>query len=120
MEAGHLGEDLLQPPLELERALDAVLLLQRMEVREAGQRDDPLVDARVVLHRARAERIEAGVDPEVALRELGEVADELELVHLREPRRLRAAQLLGNLRRRQTVVTAGSRTSGGPAATSRR
>ena len=70
VEARHLGEDLLQAPLELERALRAVLVLQRMEVREAGQRHEPLVDARVVLHRAGAERVEARVDAEVARREL--------------------------------------------------
>ena len=104
VQTGHLGEDLLQAPLELERALHSVLLLQRMEVREARQGDDALVDARVVLHRARAERVEAGVDPEVALRELGEVADELELVHLGKSRRLGAPQLLGNLRRGQALV----------------
>src|SRR5882757_7258090 len=75
-----------------------------MQVREARQRDDALVDARVVLHRARAQRVEAGVDPEVALRELREVADELELVNLGKPRRLGAPQLLRNLRGRQAVV----------------
>ena len=101
VEAGHLGEDLLQPPLELERALRAVLFLMRVELREAGQHHEPLVDARVVLHRAGAERIEAVVDAEVARRELREVTDELELGHLRQARRLRAAQLLRNVGRRQ-------------------
>ena len=65
-----LGEDLLELPFELERALDAVLLLQRVKVAEAGEGDDALVDARVVLHRAAAERVEAGVDAEVAIGEL--------------------------------------------------
>ena len=88
VEAGDLGEDLLQPPHQLERALRAVLLLVRVQVAEAGQRDDALVDARVVLHRAGAERVEARVDPEVARRELGEVADELGLGELGQPRRL--------------------------------
>ena len=37
MEPGDLAEDLLQPPLELERPLRPVLLLQRMQVREARQ-----------------------------------------------------------------------------------
>ena len=90
VETRHLGEDLLQAPLELERALRAVLVLQRMEVAKPGQRHEPLVDARVVLHRAGAERIEAGVDPEVPRRELGEVADQLELGNLRQARRLAA------------------------------
>ena len=38
VEPGHLGEDLLQPPHQLERALRAVLLLERMQVRETGER----------------------------------------------------------------------------------
>ena len=35
VEAGDLGEDLLQAPHELERALRAVLLLERVQVAEA-------------------------------------------------------------------------------------
>ena len=66
---GDLGEDLLQPPHQLERALRALFLLERVEVAKAGQVDDPLVDPRVVLHRAGAERVEAGVDPERARRD---------------------------------------------------
>ena len=91
-QAGDLGEDLLQAPHQLERPLRAVLLLQRVHVAEAGQRDDALVHARVVLHRAGAERVEARVDPEVAGRQLGEVADELRLRELGEPRRLGSAE----------------------------
>ena len=104
VEPGHLLEDLLQPPHQLERALRAVLLLVRMEVLEAGQHDDALVHARVVLHRAAAERVEAGVDPEVARRELGEVAHELRLGELGQARRLGAAQVLRHLGRGQVVV----------------
>src|SRR5206468_11743282 len=97
-------QDLLAPPHQLERALRAVLVLVGMKVREAGQRYEPLVDPRVVLHRAGAEWIEAGVDPEVASRELGEVAEDLRLRELRQPRRLGAAQLLGNVCRREVVA----------------
>ena len=75
----------------------------RMEVGEARERDEPLVDARVVLHRAGAERIEARVDAEVARRQLGEVPDQLELRHLGEPRRLGAPKRLGHLRRGQPL-----------------
>ena len=109
VEARHLREDLLQPPHQLERALRAVLVLQRMEPREARERREPLVDPRVVLHRAGAERIEARVDAEVAGRELREVADELELRHLGEARRLGAAELVGKLRRRRQVLVARQR-----------
>ena len=48
-----------QVPHQLERALRAARVLQRMQPRVAGQRRDALVQARVVLHRARAERVEA-------------------------------------------------------------
>src|SRR5690349_20316710 len=75
-----------------------------MEVRKAGQRHEPLDDARVVLHRAGAERIEARVDSEVARGELREVADELELGDLRETRRLRPAELLRDVGSRQALV----------------
>src|SRR4029450_2036827 len=61
-QAGDLGEDLLEAPHELEGALRAVLLLERVEIAEAGEVHDSLVDPRVVLHRAGAERGEAGVD----------------------------------------------------------
>jgi hypothetical protein len=90
IEATDLGEDLLQAPHELERTLRPLLLLERVKSREAGQTDDHLVDARVVLHRAGAEGIEAGVDAEVAGRELREVAHELRLRDLGQPRRLSA------------------------------
>ena len=104
VEPRDLREDLLQPPHQLERALRALLLLVRVQIAEAGQHDDALVDARVVLHRAAAERVEAGVDPEVARRELGEVADDLRLGELGQPRRLGAAELLGQLGRGQVVA----------------
>ena len=104
VEARHLREDLLQPPHQLERALRPVLLLQRVQPGEPRERGEPLVDARVVLHRAGAERIEAGVDAEVAGRELGEVAHELELRHLGQARRLGAAELLRKLGRRRQVL----------------
>src|SRR5713101_8034186 len=56
VEAAHLGEDLLEAPHQLERPLGAVFLLERVQVLEARQHDEPLVDPRVVLHRARSER----------------------------------------------------------------
>ena len=102
---GDLGEDLLQPPHELERALRSVLLLVRVQVAEPGQRDDPLVHARVVLHRAAAERVEAGVDPEVPVGERREVADELGLGDLGQAGRPAAAKRLGDLDAREVLVT---------------
>ena len=64
---------------------------ERMERREAGQACGPLVDLGVVLHRARAERVEPRVDRVVELREVDVVADDLGLVELRQRRRRRAA-----------------------------
>ena len=90
VQAADLREDLLEPPHELERSLRAVLVLQRVKVGEARVADHDLVDARVVLHRAGAEGVEAGVDAEVASRQLGEVTHELELGRFRKPRRLGA------------------------------
>jgi hypothetical protein len=104
VEPADLGEDLLQAPHELERALRALLLLERVQVAEPGQADEALVHARVVLHRARAERVEAGVDSEVSGRELGEVPDELGLGDLRQPRRRRPRELRRHLRHRQVVA----------------
>ena len=101
VEPGHLEEDLLQLPLELERPLGCGVIGQRMQVREAGQPGEPLVDPRVVFHGAAAERIEPGVDPEVARRELGEVAQHLGLGELGQARRLGSAQLGRDLRDRE-------------------
>ncbi len=62
---------------------------ERVESGEAGQAGRPLVELRVELHRARAERIEAGVDRVVELGQVDVVADDLRLVELRQGRRRR-------------------------------
>ena len=49
-----------------QEALQVVFRLVWMHVADAGHLSDDLVHARVVLHRARAKRIEARVDAEVA------------------------------------------------------
>src|SRR5262249_6315371 len=102
--AGYLEEDLLEVPLELEGALDGVFAGERVEVAETWEADEPLVDTRVVLHRARAERVETGVDPEVARRELCEVAHDLRLGKLRKTRRGLAGELRGDGGHRQAGV----------------
>ncbi len=104
VQPAHFGEDPLQAPHELEGALGAVLLLERMEVAEPGQRDHPLVHARVVLHRAGAQRVETRVDSEGAVGERREVAHDLGLGELGEPRRLPAAELLRHLCRGEVVA----------------
>ena len=71
-----------------------------------GQRRDALVQARVVLHRARAQRVEAGVEIEVALGEAHVVAHDLRLGELRQARRLRrGAALRQQLRRGRPAGT---------------
>ena len=102
-QASDLDEDLLELPHQLERALRALVLLQRMEVAETLERGRALVHARVVLHRAAAERVEARVDPEVAVGERGEVPDDLVLRNLRQARRALAGKLGGDLGHRQAV-----------------
>ena len=104
VQAADLGEDLLQAPHELERALRPVLLLKRMEVAEARERDHALVDPRVVLHRAGAERVEAGVHAEGPVGQSSEMADDLRLGELGKARRLAAAELLGHLGRWEVVA----------------
>ena len=94
-EARDLAQRLLELPHQLQRALGALGRLRRVQARVAGQRGDALVQLRVVLHRARAERVEAGVEVEVALREPVVVADDLRLGDLGQLRRLGAAEVLG-------------------------
>src|SRR5688572_28426202 len=55
-----------------------------MQAGVARERRDALVETRVVLHRARAERVEAGVEVEVAARDAVEVAHDLGLGDLGE------------------------------------
>ena len=101
VEPRDLGQHLLQLPAEAQRTLGAVLLLVRVQVAEARQRREALVDPRVVLHRAGAERVEAGVDSEVARRELGEVPHQVRLGELGQARRLGARELGRHLGARQ-------------------
>ncbi len=98
-QAGDLCERALELPHQLQRALRAGRRLQRVQAGVARERGDALVQLRVVLHRARAERIEPLVEVEVLGRERRVVADDLGLGDLRELGRLRAAEAL-----RQRVV----------------
>ncbi len=114
VEPGDLGQRLLELDAETQRSLHAILLLERVEIAEPGQRGQPFIHARVVLHRARAERVEAGVNAEVARRELGEVTEQVRLGDLRKARRRRPPQLTRNLghgqiqARRSTCSAAGT------------
>ena len=92
---GDLAQRPLEVPHQLQRALRVRRALQRMQPRVPGQRRDALVQARVVLHRARPQRIEARIEVEVPLRQVHVVAHDLRLAHLRQPRRLGAAEAVG-------------------------
>jgi hypothetical protein len=64
-----------------------------MSSREAREPSHALVEARVVLHRARAEWIEAEVDGRIPGRQASEVAYDLDLGDFRKPLQLRAKEL---------------------------
>ena len=78
---------------EHQRALCGLLRLQWVEIAETREPRHLLVETRIVLHRARAERIEAGVDRIVHARQAHIVADNLWLRQSREPNRPLAAQI---------------------------
>ncbi len=94
-QAGDLRERALQAPHEVERALRVLGVLERVEPGVPGKRREPLVQLRVVLHRAGAERVEALVQVEVARRERGVVAHDLGLGDLGELRRAPPDRVLG-------------------------
>ena len=117
-QAGDLRQPLAELPHELEGALRQRLRLIGVQPGEALELSRRLVETRVVLHRAGAQRVAAAVHSEVERREAGEVAYDVDFAHLRQPRRRLAAQAvrdevverdLGHVRRRQAV--------GAPAAT---
>ncbi len=95
---GDLAEGALQAPQELEGSLCRGVGLERMEVGEARECRCGLRDLRVVLHRARAERVHARVDPVVLLREARVVRHEVALGELGQVRGRGAAMDGGHAR----------------------
>ena len=85
-QARDLRQRALQAPHQLERALRVLGVLERVQPGVAGQRRHPLVQLRVVLHRARAERVEALVQVEVLRRQRHVVAHQLGLARPRAAR----------------------------------
>ncbi|GAN00232.1 hypothetical protein U91I_03897 [alpha proteobacterium U9-1i] len=87
---GHAGER-HQPMRDLihqfERALDRGGRLQRMQIRETFHARDALVQARIVLHRARAEREETKIDRVILLRQTHVMADRFGLGEPRQSQR---------------------------------
>jgi len=110
--AGHAG-DVLQHFLQLEHAgeeaLAGLVRTRRVARQELRQHRQRIARARVVLHGARAERVELRVDREVLLAQTRVVAHHVELGNFGQCGCVFAAQ-----RRRQVVeAAAGSRQLGG-------
>ena len=104
MQPGDLGEHLLQLVEDRQQTLERRLVLVGMLRRQARQRREPLVPLRVVLHRARPERIEVRVDRHVQRRQVRVVPDDVELAQLRQRRRR-----VGQMRRRDQRRRAAAR-----------
>ncbi len=79
LHAGHFLQHLLQLEHAAEEALADRVRRQRMPAEELGQHRELIARARVVFHRARAERIEVRVDREIELRQAREMAHRLQL-----------------------------------------
>ena len=94
LEPGDLRQRPLEAPHQLERALRPLRVLCGVQAGVSGQRRDALVDPRVVLHRAGAERVGPGVEVEVAAREAVVVADDLGLGDFGEVGGLGAEEVL--------------------------
>ena len=80
--AADLCEPLLKFEHEREIALNRVRVLQRMRLGESGEPRDLLVDLWIELHGAGAERIEAGIHAEIALRQREIVPHDVDLRQL--------------------------------------
>jgi len=98
LHAGHCLEHLLQLVHALEEALPGRLGRERVSPEELGKHRVGVAGLRVVLHRARAERVEVGVDAEVHLRQAREMPYGLEFRDLREHRRRATAKMRRDLR----------------------
>src|SRR5438105_2112743 len=87
---------------QLERSRHGGYRLERVDVGKTGQARQFFIEARIVFHRARTERVEPAVDRVVLLREAGEVAHDLRLA---EPRKtdnalpIEAAEAVAKCRR---------------------
>jgi hypothetical protein len=90
---GEAGESLLQVVVEFESALSGSGILEGMQAGKCRHSSDLLIDLRVILHGAAAQRIESGVDAEVLVREQSIVSHHVEFANLGEVGRLFAEQV---------------------------
>ena len=86
LHAGHVLQHFLQFIHAGEETLAHRLRRERMTAEELRQHRELITGARVVLHRARPERVEMRVDGEVQLRQAREVTHRLQLGHFRQRR----------------------------------
>ena len=99
-QAGEGTERLLQESDQCQRTLHGGLGLQRVQVLELWQGSYLLIELGVVLHRTRPQRIEARIDAEVTVREVGIMAHHRQFVALRQ------LCILGTAHRGRYLVTA--------------
>ena len=87
LQAGDLGQDLLEVEQDAPAIPEACSRPDRDAARQTRKRRQPLVPLRVVLHRARPERIEIRVDRHVECREVRVVPHDVQLAKLGQRRR---------------------------------
>ncbi len=87
-EPGDFLKDLLQRIQEFESSLQGFFGLIGMQVGHAGHSRGAFVPLGVVLHGARAERIEVGVDRHVTSRQVDEMSDDVRFRNFRQGRRV--------------------------------
>ena len=104
-------ERLFEIPEQLEIALHLMIGLQRMRKSKARRPRELLVQPRIVFHGARSERIQAGVDRDIQLRQAREVPDDVDFGDFDFIGDLIARQILRkqigflrNVERRQTIT----------------
>ena len=95
-QARDLRQRSLEVPHELQRTLRALGILRGVKTSVAWKRRDLLVQARVVLHRARAQGVRPRVEVEVAARDAVVVANDLGLGDLGQLSGFLAKEILGN------------------------
>src|ERR1043165_42985 len=119
--AGDLRQTLLQLVNHLQRALNIGFISERMKICKPRNARNALVETRVVLHRARAERIHADIDRVVPRRHANEVAHNIHFAYFRQSFEIvitlklswnkRVERQLFNVERRQSIAdTPGLRT----------
>lgn len=91
--AGQRDQPVRQLVNDLQRALHRIDGRERVNVAEPWQAGHLLVQARIVLHRARAEREQAQVDRVILTRQTGIVTHRLRLRQARQADRVLAAQV---------------------------